>query len=843
MINSTQTPRLDPFSTAPVSPALTRQRREADEPADSQEQLPTTREESDSELAALYRHTLAKTTGHTSHDFNLSLYPVPAGSTFGQWWNHLALAFQSPDVVQWMENRGIKRNSITLNPTSGQISFSLKADPGNVIHTLRGDDPEWSAVNGPILEAGRVIVSGHSFATFSPPSLTTARSAPFGLVNRFYKEPTLLSREQIQQRVDELARDKTFIELGPEFFSDLHASRSEAKLEEQQALLGDIGNRYQAANDLRHLAGMVREGSRDTLEINSELKSRVLYMDPAGTYVPEDGGRWNSVSLLQFIKDHGWSVPTDLEQLDNLAAALSTPLPKAAVHGNYGGALAWPEPLDAVSEGQLRADIQGKLDGIDLTPFGSILHYLSDGEQISAEIAADPRRLIDTLIESPKGQALGKALQERFEARSVKGSANDWLLAALNLELAAPNDGQTRIAGYTLLSAQNAGKTAATVLKELTEVLAKAGKGLSPELASAQATLLLSSRAPAFLVRDIPQDLVLGTHSWVSFTTAVARIEAQAPGATATMSYAQVMLHASIAPVSQEDARIEFAAHTAALKDWAVANGGPYPVTEAEMADVRNAFAAQVNELQKASQASTAEMPIARELALEQLKKALPALDPKHLEDKCISVSPANRYFPGPYSILDLYLDGRGIPKAPDSADNWGETGRALIKSATHDIVDLPSDGRPGTWVSSSTAFDIADVLQKLKPLPHLPSAFEGAFSEYAGAIKTATAAQIKYLVSKLPLADRQNFEFGKVTIAREKYYEWGGEKPSTEGRVQVKIERDGQIHNYQIDRLHGTITPRPDLGDFKTSEPYYKETRPFNEFNIVTPEGNYPAG
>lgn len=756
-----------------------------------------------------------------------TLLPSPANSTFEQWWNQLGQAFQSPDVQQWIQDRGIKPSSISIDPTLGQIQFTIKTEPGQRVHTVGLDDPGWAAVSGPILDAGRIIVANGTSTTLSPPLSATANNPPVALIKHFNASAV---------------------------FSPLHNTRNAERLAEHRAQLADIRNRYQAAFDLRHLADFVREGTRDETEIADELSARVVYVDSSGTYTPTNAGNHNSVSLKQFIEDQGWNIPTTLDQLDNLVNALLTPFPQTPANGNYGGARAWPVPLDAESAQQLSADIlQGKIGEIDLHPSTGVLEYLLDGAQVLASHTTDPRRLIDRLIASPKGQALGQAIQTQFEARSVKGSANDWLLAALTLDPsgpaeAAPGTGPTVIAGYTLLAPQNAGKTATTVVRELTAELAKAGKGSSPEQAAIQATLMLASRAPEFLVKDIPRDLAVGTHSWVSFTTAVARIEALAPGATATMSYAQVMLRASIAPISEEEQRTEFVAQSAAIKEWAVVNGMQYPATNAALTRVREAFSAQVNELKKASEASMVEMPSAKDMALEQLKNALPDIDPKLFEQQCISVQPSNRHLPGPYSILDLYIDGRGIAKAPDSADNWGGAGRSLVQVLTYGVVNLLGDGRPGTWVSSSAALDINAIMPKLEQLPRLSEAFNTAFSAYSGAIKTATATHIKHMVSKLPLADRQNFEFGNITIAKEVHYEWGDVNVSernkaTEGCVQIKLERDGQVHTYQLDRLRGTITPRPDLGDFKTGEPYYKESWPYNEFKVITPEGQYPDG
>ena len=54
----------------------------------------------------------------------------------------------------------------------------------------------------------------------------------------------------------------------------------------------------------------------------------------------------------------------------------------------------------------------------------------------------------------------------------------------------------------------------------------------------------------------------------VSFSTAVARIEAETPGRASTMTYGDVMLYADIAPVSHAQRQIEYVAQHDALKEW-----------------------------------------------------------------------------------------------------------------------------------------------------------------------------------------------------------------------------------------------------------------------------------
>lgn len=241
-----------------------------------------------------------------------TLLPIPANSTFEQWWNQLGQAFQSPDVQQWIQDRGINPSSISINPTSGQIQFTIKTEPGQRVHTVGLDDQGWAAVSGPILDAGRIIVANGTATTFSPPLSGTANNAPLALMMHFFKATAV--------------------------FSPLHNNRNEERLAEHRAQLADIRNRYQAAFDLRHLADFVREGTRDEMEIADELSARVVYVDSSGTYTPANTGNHNSVSLKQFIEDQGWNIPTTLDQLDNLVNALLTPFPQAPVNGNYGGA-------------------------------------------------------------------------------------------------------------------------------------------------------------------------------------------------------------------------------------------------------------------------------------------------------------------------------------------------------------------------------------------------------------------------------------------------------------------------------------------------------------------------
>ena len=800
----------------------------------------TSRAEEDRELAMAYRWGLIQS---ADREKNVHIDAIPPDSTFGQWWGQLHDAFQSPDFVQWRQDKGIDTPSIKLDPQSGQITFKLQhhLDPSQQLHTVGQDDHQWAAISGPLLKAARVIGTEHAF---TPSLIAPNEPVPLWIVALFYQEPQGLTLAGKRKRAEEIGQDQAFKTLDPVTFAGLINSRSEDELHNQKAFLGDIINRHIAAGELRHLATSVENGIEYVGQIQDAL-NRKISLSTHSTYLPAVTSNSNETSLLQFLQDHGWDIPTHHDELVNLAHALATPPPTSPANGNLGGAMTWPTPLDLDSQEQLRGDIRaGQFGDIALGPYDNVLEYLLNNGPITPGEQRNPRLLIDALIDSPRGKALGKAIQATFEARSVKGNATDWLLAALNVGNNTASDIGTNIEGYGLVSAENTGKTASAVVKELAEYLVSNGKASSLEMASVLAHLRLAGEAPEFLVKDIPNQVVAGTHSWVSFATAVARIEAKAPGATAAMTYAQVMLAANIAPVTEQERRIEYFAQNAAIKDWAVANGKHYPSTDTALGEVRKAFNKQISELREAAETQSVEMPTTRRMALEQLKKALPDMDPKLLEETCITSQPSSRHFPGPYSILDLFIDGRGLRGAPDSADNWGPAGRNFVFGVTFGGVNLPVDGVPGAWVSSSNAININDVLATMKDLPRPQAPFEQAFTNYANAVKKTTSAQLKHLIAKQPLQDRENLAYGKITIRREiDYHRADHPLRVADGILLVETERNGNVMTYELDRLKGTLTRRPD----KTYQQYPPTDGLYpskgRRYDLIVPAGERAPG
>ncbi|MFQ6589958.1 MULTISPECIES: glycosyltransferase [Pseudomonas] len=830
--------RPPPAPTTANPPQLSGQAREFPAPSAPAE---GSRREGDRELATTEYHSALLLAANRER--NITIGQLPPSSTFGQWWTQLHNTFQSPDVLQWIRDQGIDTASIKLNATSGQISFTLTRarDPEQKLHTVGQDDPRWAAISGPVLNAARVIAAGHADTWFKPPVSVPDEPVAWWLIGRFYNERQDLTGPAMRERAAEIDRNQGFTPLDPGTSKHLIESRSEEALQNQKAFTGDIHNRHQAAGELRHLAASVENGVEYDGQITHELKARTLNLSADSSYRPSSGGQSPTVSLLQYLTDHGLHLPTRHEELVNLATALSTPTPKAAVQGNLSGALRW---LDQESLQQLKADIQGGTFGnIKLSPFKTVLDYLLDNRSISPAELDNPRLMIEALISSPRGQALGDAIQALFAARGVKGPGTDWLLAALHLEIDSDAAQGLKIGGYHLVSPENVDKTAATVFKELVEHLVARGQASSPEKALIQAHLVLTRLAPEFRVKGIPDTIVPGTHSWVSFATLVARIEAKSPGATATMNYAQIMLEGSTAPVTDEDSASEYAAQAKALKEWAVANGQAYPSTEAAMVEVRKAFTAQINELKEAAQTDIRELPTTRAIALEQLKKALPHIDPKWFDEKCITVQPAHKRFPERYSILDSYIDGRPLFWTPNRANFWKEEARNFTNLFRSEENQEQPDQTPAAWVSSSSAFNFDEVREKLKSLPRPKDLFAQQFTDFSDALKKTTAAQYKLLLARQPLEDRQHLQFGQLTVRKEvSYHRADHPVRVADGVLLVETEYNGKVIHYAIDRNKGTITRRP--GQTYDEYPPTNGTipQPGKRYDVIKPAGNYPA-
>jgi len=802
---------------------------------------PNPRADADSELAGQVASALRLVKGD-AHDDEIMVENIPPNSTFGQWWSQLGRAMESQQVGDWMRENGIISNSVMIEPKTGKITYQQR--PSAAAKPNGPDDKGWAQVGAQVRDAARVIGDGYPIP-FKPSLSQSSNSAPLWLVSQFYNEQEHILPYQAHERADELARDKAFTAVSGPRFADQHGTRGEDELERQKALVGNTQTLNTVGRELNYLLERIQSGTIGSGEVLNYLQKNTVELHPDSAYRQvgsTDAG--NTVSLKEFLEINGWDVPTTPEGVENLRNYLLRPELQAPSHGNYAGALEWQPPLAPEAANQMRSDLRrGKIGDVDLNGAKNVLEYLMQGKSFKPSELADPQRVFDSLIRSPRGKALGEALQAKFDAQSIKGSAVDWLLAAMSVDKDNSfrvTDPRSRhhIADFALTGASTWGKPASTIVSQLVEHLVDSGKASSPEKAALQAHLLLSTRAPEFLVQDIPEQVTPGSHSWVSFVTAVERIEAQSPGSSAGMSYGQVMLHAEVAPVSAQERYVEYSAQQEALKGWGHANGMPFPLTDGQMNNVRDAFNAQLTELKAASEAQGTPMPLRKDMALEQLRKVLPGMDTATLEDKSITLVPAHSDFPGPYSILDLYMEN-ALHHRP-GVENPSVVGVRGIRPRR------PADNH---WVTSSSTLNLREVLEKTKDLPSMPSVFQDAFRKYADGIEKSVATQVKSMISRLPQEDRENLEYGEITVVREVEVVKDNFGRETRERVRedncllVKTKRNNQVHTYEINLRAGKITERTDLGDFTAGKQPSNHTHYHKDLEEVIPSGEYAPG
>ncbi|WP_256578587.1 hypothetical protein [Pseudomonas sp. NS1(2017)] len=513
-----------------------------------------------------------------------------------------------------------------------------------------------------------------------------------------------------------------------------------------------------------------------------------------------------NATLDSFVTHLGLRLPSDFFSLTALSDAV---LGRSQEHplGNLAGALGWPVPMSAAEQSRMRAMVMDYSESPGKPQVESVkgfmLEFLRHRTSLSAEVLSDPVRTLNALISSPEGQLIGKALQDHMQGVATDSSSLDYLLAALLVQLdpesiATPR--RNKVAGFDLANASHWGRHPSAVVDGLSQHLSTSGK-TSPEMANAGAHLLLASRAPMFLIKDIPNSVTYGSPAWVNLTVAAATIEAQTPGRVPNMTFAQVMLEAE--GVSLANPAVTEEAQRSALIDWGVANGvlekkDDHQYSADELNTLVTTFKTRQSSMAQAAQAFEKDIPSRKEMALAELKKRFPGQE-SMFEKKVITALPHGAVTEfGPHSLLDvtmMYADA----------------------NSTYTSTD------PRTPVAQLNAH----------PGFGMYAAFESHFKDAIEEKKAAVSTSIKHLISQLPLQDRENFEYGKVS-----FYQTHTQKLGTgffdktpllkDPKLLVRIERDGVPTAYEIDFNGGAIRKVPEshatTGTWRTANIEYEK-------------------
>lgn len=630
---------------------------------------------------------------------------VPPHSTVALWYAQLDSAFKSEVFSAWAKKQGLDTRNLTLIPARGEIKGYVDGQPKTF---SLSDDSGWADVSRTLLAVGRVFAPEHGQAVRYPGSGQGGVSMT--LVAQFYNEPDLFDGAQVSVRLKQLTDNPGFN------LDERHLStHSDAALALHRQALGDEANRHSLVSALNALVDDAN-GHIDLEQINVPIDPRSALFDREPS---------KTVSLSQMLKLEGYKMPASSAQAHALASALSFDLAHRAPGVDEGGVRHIGQGLSSTSLRKMAKLVKAQI-GPDTTSApgaGSLLSRLISHlpENLRKAMADYPAITLDQLLRTPEAQRLGSLIQEVLKVIDTPTSAIESLGAALVQELdSGLAKSRFNLAGYNLYSAENAGASSAEIVRRFTTHLA--GR-IGNEGAAVAARLLLSAAAPEFLVKNIPPNLVYGSHTWTNFCIEVSRIEQQVPGAAANMTFSQVMAFGNTPPVSIEgEDQLAFAARDPILA-WGIANRvidtSPTQVySDAQAEQAQRILNKQQKELRWASNAMKTTPTTRRELALAELKRVFAQVDPT------LEVMQQAGVKHKPISLLDIYMTG---PIQPDY------------------------------WISTDEQrFPYERLKSRLSELtPDINKVFAAKFQEYRKVQETAWAIQFKYQLSLLPMADR----------------------------------------------------------------------------------------
>lgn len=512
---------------------------------------------------------------------------------------------------------------------------------------------------------------------------------------------------------------------------------------------------------------------------------------------------------------------TDVAALSSAVKLASKKPDLAQTQGNFSGALSWPQGMPSQDQSTLISLLHNHatgLPGLPLPEGGTgTLGYLLSGSSVSEADLKNPLVALAKVLGTPRAQALGHAIQTRLDGVAIEGSGNDYVLAAIHLSLdpksqAAPP--RNTVAGFDLSNTVHGGQPASAVIEALGKHLVQKGRA-SRQTSQLAAYLLLARAAPEYLVKDIPARVTYGSVLWAQLTMAVARLEAQTPGCTLGMAYADILLSAE---TLDTDAVVGQHIDYHALRDWGVASGYLAGAEEApsasDMERVRVAYNVHLQSLKATSTLLQTEIPSRKALALAQLNAAFPELDSRLFEVRNLHKAWLKKgrpgLYPGARSMLDIVMEGGKL--GPE--DHWLSTDKRLPIDR---FCSLYGAGQLGVATVFKTAYDAAI------------SAHEEGHQQ-----------RVRQLIATLPLEDRKNLEWGELTFFHTSQYKIAVDlftPPALHVRghtLEVKTTRDGQVNLYTIDTRRGTIDKENFLLRRRT-EPYTASKMEEREANILS--------
>ncbi|WP_053135221.1 hypothetical protein [Pseudomonas sp. MIACH] len=654
----------------------------------------------ESALAATTLNAMRELENNPTQASTKMVGPIPANSLFGQRRSYLDKAIKARGFTEWAEKNNVDLTSLRFDSRDEALIGKVNGvDQRFTAADFAKKYPEHFDVLAPVLTAASVFATPGKPITLSHAS---SSNAPLEWVGRFYSLPT-----DPRSRVFE--RSMTLLDSLKKFpASPDDPQRMVNGLNQQKIALADSNDRYALISQLKH-------GN-----IDNDDTTRFI-VDQGSSHRPK-----GVTTVQKFLADQGWYEAKTAAQVDNLLRALQTPIPQAPALGNNWGFLSTDLPLSPAQRDKMSAFVKNAIGS-----HTDLLSYLS--AQVPNLNTSSPFQALDQLLSSDGALELATHLQTEMKGAATVTSLKQWLLSAMVLELdPAAGTSRTSLAGFDLMQSDNWGLGTDKIRERLNKHLIDNRK-IQANLAPVAARLLMTGAAPHLLVNDVPSTITMGSTEWVSFTTAVNRIELNAPGAAADMTFQQVMDLHRIGPINDREAQLQSVAQMNPVLDWAVMNNHivrneEAPYTLEQLLSSQQKLDKQLGEVSEAKRyLRTFEPPNRRPMALDALRKQYgSAID---FESRDIMTTRAGIFSDIQTSIVEAYEAGR-----------------------LSEHFDLRRRG-----------LDINAVSAQAHNLPDITAEFDKQFEEDFLLRRRHTITQLKDMFSKLPLEERNSLNFGTV--------------------------------------------------------------------------------
>ncbi|WP_438867287.1 hypothetical protein [Pseudomonas sp. L1(2025)] len=491
--------------------------------------------------------------------------------------------------------------------------------------------------------------------------------------------------------------------------------------ENSQHIANELKRKITAVGDSNDRYALIKQLESGDISDDTQADSMRFVVDPDSSHHPKGVKKARG-----FLAENDGYIPKSKAESDNLIKALRTPVPNSPPLGNHWGFLSSDLPLST----EQRSTAMGHVKK-SIAPQNSLLAYL--GADIT-QLSEDPAQALEQLLATDTAHEFATRLQAQMKGAPTTTSLEQWLLTALVLELdPAAGTRRNTVAGFDFMDPTHQGLDSRALRERFTQHLIDKQQ-ISVHLAPAVAQLLMAGSAPYLLVKDVPSTVCLGTPEWVSFVTAVNRLELTAAGASAGMTFEQVMALHRITPISSAQTRLQAIAQMNPVIDWAIVNkhlprNENDEYTLEQLTSCQEILNKHIKETADAKNfLRNTKAPSRREMALQALREQFGT---------------------------DIDYEGRHL---------WEKVAGGLFSGIKASICEVYEAGRLGeSWSSELPGLNFEDLRAHADQLPDINKAFDAAIEQDFTLRRAHTITLFKDMLSKLPLEERNSLSFGAM--------------------------------------------------------------------------------